>query len=229
MDVVIGCLFWIAGPATGIPGLFILLRVAAAARPSGRYCSQCGYDMTGLEDGARCPECGVPNIHPNESFCRRCNHDLSGLDENASCPQCGNTTRGPQLPRPDQAMILAAGVPSVIAYLVVLITTLTVAGGPFWLDVFCIAPPFAAGAGVLIAIGRGLLWQQILAVSICMNLFGAAVGVFEIADSYSGPPGTLNWMEIIFMTVVVGVGMGFGTLIGATSILIQANAAPRQS
>src|SRR5262245_11748699 len=35
---------------------------SAARKPGAPYCSNCGYELTGLTESSRCPECGRPIV-----------------------------------------------------------------------------------------------------------------------------------------------------------------------
>jgi hypothetical protein len=67
-------------------------------------CSSCGYNLTMLPMGGRCPECGSgvseslgvgTSIEQDGAFptCAKCNYSLNGLRVDGRCPECGLPVR----------------------------------------------------------------------------------------------------------------------------------------
>jgi hypothetical protein len=61
---------WIPLLVIAVPSVFLWFRVARAMRDP-KHCSACGYDCTGVPEGAVCPECGKARVarataHPAE-------------------------------------------------------------------------------------------------------------------------------------------------------------------
>jgi hypothetical protein len=72
--------------------------------PTGKRCSSCQYDLSGLPAGRVCPECGtLPEsrggdlpLQPIEVVtCPECGGDRTGLPPHRSCIVCGAETVGP--------------------------------------------------------------------------------------------------------------------------------------
>ncbi|RNC80310.1 MAG: hypothetical protein ED559_00390 [Phycisphaera sp.] len=64
----------------------------------GTLCTNCGYDLAGLQEGCVCPECGKKRPDPNEHkieklddfcFCASCGYHLVNLKHTDNCPECG--------------------------------------------------------------------------------------------------------------------------------------------
>ncbi len=53
--------------------------------PSRLACSNCNYNLTGIDLSGLCPECGTKIINN----CFKCEYNLEGLDPSELCPECG--------------------------------------------------------------------------------------------------------------------------------------------
>lgn len=59
--------------------------------PPSMQCPGCSYDLSGLGDASKCPECGkdiAPSVAAGRRCCK-CAYELTGLPMSGSCPECG--------------------------------------------------------------------------------------------------------------------------------------------
>ncbi len=162
----------------------------------GVKCLACGYELKGLSETGKCPECGgaiETSVRAKPLPCVQCEYDLVGLDAAGKCPECGREIRDSVHPDrllfadPDWMRGIAAGMG---------LMQWGLAGLPLLMIGFSLVMLMAGrstgraiGSGVGMAVGVGLITAVVVTV----------IGVVMATAREPGRRGIARWVRVTWL------------------------------